>query len=368
MNNKRALTTERNLVTEKENMQGGIKSVTNSVQKTQTKTPLAKSTLMPTKSQSLPAIPLKDKSNAQLKMPNKVVKVEKRPKLDLVKLLEVPEEEKDTFQIIKKFKLDEYFVDVPVKIEDLFVQLEEKGLLSEEILLFFGKNKEIKAISLSASYAPVKNEINMLVMKPLSIERSTIPFYKNYEHLKILNLSNVPIRDEQLRYLITLSLDALGLSGTEITNKGLNYLGKHAKMSNSLSCLKLCYIPHLNDKTIDLLCAFKSLKEIDLLGVPLTVKSIDSFFKNDKLIFETIRLPAALFVYLRDKHVAFYSERDLSIPLDESLSASQVKLYLKKLKPHYENVYLNLSEEESFAMLGKLLERRRKEEILWKSL
>jgi hypothetical protein len=247
---------------------------------------------------------------------------------------------------------------------------------------------------------------------PSSVDPSTLQllckqFYQyadRFESLRFLDCTNVPLDDDCLRYFIRLfHLESLGLSGTNISTKGIKYLAKHAEFKSSLKCLKLCYIQNLTDDLFPHLGQFDALADLDLLGcTQITLKgvlqlvnhpSMDRNIDDEtlrvitcdqrspvklKVPLQQLRLPHPLFSQLLTVHSAYQSLRSQSlIPSSElicdpelvsKLSRPELIAQLKKHKLHYPDIYLNLQREELAAKLEFILSMRLKEERIWNLL
>lgn len=163
--------------------------------------------------------------------------------------------------------------------------------------------------------------------------KCTVPLFGGFEQLKVLDFTNVHLVDDDLRFLIKLSkLQALGLSGTKITDKGLKYLATHSSFKGTLQCLKLCYVESVKAPGLEQLCSgFKSLHELDIWGCDqlevLDLKGICTLKGLKKA-----RLPAAIQTLVDDRHALYHelyrshpaairSAKDISSLGDEELRA-----------------------------------------------
>ena len=187
------------------------------------------------------------------------------------------------------------------------------------------------------------------------------------------------LSDDELRYLIRLpKLQALGLSGTAITDKGIKYLSVHSAFKTSLRCLKLCFVQGISDFSINFLKSFPKLKGLDLReSGNITMNGchnlVDEALK-DWLIDSSIKLPQKIQNRLLEMS-EFYkatSKSDSNIITDpkdvrvENLNVTELKYQLKLNKTIYPNIYLNEDPDELRKKLASILRIRRKEEILLK--
>lgn len=135
--------------------------------------------------------------------------------------------------------------------------LESAGCLTPSLLEAFSLNHDLRRISLTNSFKRGN----------ITVKDCAKYLYKGFKNLSVLDLTDMPITDNELRYMIKLSsLHALGLSNTLITNKGLKYVAQHGSFKESLRCLKLCNLTELNDCSISFIKCFPNLIELDLRG------------------------------------------------------------------------------------------------------
>ena len=361
-------------------------------------------TLLPKKSTSMPA--LKDKTNINsqasltggLKMGPKtrIVSASKLPKRKLVdengewietvknrKLEEVKEvtedkgvneEEKefefrDTTQcckeIVKKLNIPNKYCESETPLT-LFERLEMDGLLTAPVLKFFASNMNIRSVTLTNTLAPKLNDCNLLIPSKVPLSKCTTPFYAGFSNLLMLDLSDVPIEDNDVRYLIKLkNLKVLGLSGTRISRKGLAYLSKHASFCPTLDGL-LLQRTNIGDDSLESILRFASLSQLFLSHTKISHEKITLLADLPEL--KTLQLPTDVFSYLRDKHVV-YSDPKIAMQLEKNPnSLKMVKAQLKIHQKNYENIYLNLEDSELRKKLNEVTVRRRKEEQLWNLL
>lgn len=254
------------------------------------------------------------------------------------------------------------------KTSDLFKKLEAEGKLSQKVLQFFAHCPFILTLNLTPGYAGKLNEIGLLTEPAFDPLRCTVPLYAGYRNLKALDMTNVLIGDDEIRYLIKLeSLEALGLSGTEVTSKGLKYLSVHAKFSNSLLCLKLCYAQKIGDEAIPAIAGFKGLHELDLLGTDISVAGCLELVPNAQSSLQKLRLPSNVMQYLHEMN-AYFSDKGLA-ELGQSnasnIGTHRLKEILRIFKRKYQDVFLSADAADIRMVLDNLLARRKKEELLW---
>lgn len=251
------------------------------------------------------------------------------------------------------------------KISDLFKKLEAEGKLSQKVLQFFAHCPFIATLNLTPSYAGKLNEIGLLAEPAFDPTRCTVPLYAGYRNLKALDMTNVLIGDDEIRYLIKLeSLEALGLSGTGITAKGLKYLSVHAKFSKSLTCLKLCYAQKIGDEAIPAIAGFERLQELDLLGADISVAGCLELAPNARSSLQRLRLPSNAMQYLYDMN-AYFSDKKLDELGASNVGTHRLKEMLKIFKRKYQDVFLSTDAADIRRALDNLLARRRREELLW---
>ena len=261
----------------------------------------------------------------------------------------------------------------------LFKFLEKEGRLSSKILKAFSKCSVIQNISMTNSYAGIVSESGLLSASKYSAILCTKPFYNGFQQILSLDFTNVKLSDDELRYLIRLpKLQALGLSGTAITDKGIKYLSVHSAFKTSLRCLKLCFVQGISDFSINFLKSFPKLKGLDLReSGNITMNGchnlVDEALK-DWLIGSSIKLPQKIQNRLLEMS-EFYkatSKSDSNIITDpkdvrvENLTVTELKYQLKLHKTIYPNIYLNEDPDELRKKLASILRIRRKEEILLK--
>ena len=238
----------------------------------------------------------------------------------------------------------------------LFEYLEKEGMLNPEVLKLYAPNREIKTLNMTPSYAGHLNSLGLFVESKLPPKLCTSPLYHGYQSLVALDLTNIAIGDDELRYLIKLgSLQALGLSGTNITSKGLKYLSIHAKFVCRLVCMKICYIPVLDDKALEFVTAFTSLQELDLLGTTCSLQGLVSFTK--KCPVAKLRTPVEVYEQLTTLQEKFSKESKLVKRADDisQLSKTQITEQLKIFRKHYHNFIAN---DNPSILLAQLIERR----------
>ena len=262
----------------------------------------------------------------------------------------------------------------------LFNFLENEGRLSPEVLKAFCKSTKIRTVNMTHSYAGTKYESGLISAAKYSAKLCTKPFYYGFQQLLTIDFTNVKIYDDELRYIIRLpKLQALGLSGTLVTDKGIKYMSIHSNFKTTLQCLKLCFVEGISDLTIKFLNTFTKLKSLDLRGnknISLVgVGCLDlikdtSECQNSNII---IKLPENLHEKLLDLHL-FYEElskTNSNIILDpfdvriSKLSKSEIKSQLVFHKQVYNDIYLNQDMEYLQSKFIEIVKRRKKEEYLY---
>lgn len=259
----------------------------------------------------------------------------------------------------------------------LFKFLETEGNLSPEILKHFSKCPTIRNISMTKSYADVVKESGLQSIGKYSVILCTKPFYYGFQNILSLDFTNVKLGDDELRYLIRLpKLQALGLSGSLITDKGLKYLSVHASFKGSLRCLKLCFIQGITDFCFQSLIFFTKLRNLDLRGSEhITVIGCHNLFDETiKAPVSTIKLPQKIMEKLMETS-EFYkslSKNNTFIILDskdvriDNLNISELKAQLDLHKQIYPNIYLNQNTNDLREKLENILRIRKKEENILK--
>lgn len=262
----------------------------------------------------------------------------------------------------------------------LFNFLEIEGRLSPEVLKAFCKSTKVRTVNLTHSYAGTKCESGLISAAKYSPKLCTKIFYYGFQQLLSIDFTNVKICDDELRYLIKLpKLQALGLSGTLITDKGIKYISIHSKFKSTLKCLKLCYLEGISDMTIKFLNVFTKLKSLDLRGnqnISLVgcLDMITDNFVNQNNYDTFIKFPEHVNKQLSDLHT-FYEEKSKNnskLILDPSdirigeLSKSDVKSQLLIHKEAYIDIYLNQEMEHLQRKLIEIVRRRKKEEYLYR--
>lgn len=259
----------------------------------------------------------------------------------------------------------------------MFKFLEKEGRLSQEILKIFSKCPNIRSVNMTNSYAGIVGESGLLSEAKYASVLCTKPFYNGFQQLLSIDFTNIKIQDNELRYLIRLpKLQAIGLSGTSITDKGIKYISIHSAFIKNLKCLKLCYVQGISDQGIKFLNSFAKLKNLDLRGCEkITLKGCLDLVEeiptrsNPELI---AKLPQKIQNQLNEQH-NFYielSKQHINLILDpkdvriENLSESELRSQLKFHKKMYINVYLNEGKDALRKNLISILRVRKKEEIL----
>lgn len=260
----------------------------------------------------------------------------------------------------------------------LFNFLENEGRLSPEVLKAFCKSTQIFAVNMTRSYAGTMCESGLISAAKYSAKLCTKQFYCGFQQLLTIDFTNVKLGDDELRYIIRLSkLQALGLSGTLITDKGIKYLSIHSTFKTILKCLKLCFLESISDLTIKYLKSFTKLKSLDLRGNKnITLVGCLELIKDtsDHQNFNIlIKLPENVHEILSDLHF-FYEElskTNANIILDPSdvristLSKSEIKSQLVFHKQVYSDIYLNQDMKYLQSKFIEIVKRRKKEEYLY---
>jgi len=264
-----------------------------------------------------------------------------------------------------------------------------------DLLVELTKYKQLSTINLSHSFA-VRSSPELPFLKTNPLEVSTLlsitkPFYHHVKAfspcLKALDLTNIPLNDESIRYLIRLEgLEALGLSGSALTTQGMKYLATHAVFKSTLKCLKLCFTEQLTDDCLQYISQFPHLTELDLWGTKLTLPALLSLMSYEtesktvvaRLPLKSLRVSDAVFSALLSHHASYqFRHSPALLPLVQlaqdpsqvsSLSRSDVVEQLKVHQLFYPDIFLNLKTEELTAKLEQILIVRLKEEKLWSLL
>jgi hypothetical protein len=279
-------------------------------------------------------------------------------------------ERADVELLINKLSLEISLENVTSPVE-LFRSLEREGKLGPDVLKTFAKCSDVQILMMGPTYGGHVNELGLLEEGKFPAVNCTVPLFHGFTGLRVLDLTCVPIQDEDIRYMIKLSqLQALGLSGTGITSRGLRYITKHAQFLTSLQCIKLCYVDKLDDVGISELVAFPNLAEVDVFGSnKITLKAIYSIITGDprKSMLKKVRLTEKIHSQLRDQHVAYSQLGELvaNPAAVNNLSEHEVRLQLRKHQKYYPNIFLNLSVDSLHEKLCEIVTLRRKEEFLW---
>lgn len=260
----------------------------------------------------------------------------------------------------------------------LFDFLEKEGRLSPMVLKAFCKSDKIRSVNMTWSYAGKKTEFGEISAAKYSPKLCTKPFYHGFQNLLTIDFTNVKIFDDELRYLIRLpKLQALGLSGTSVSDKGIKYISIHSKFKSTLQCLKICYLEGISDTALKFLSAFTKLKNLDLRGNQnISLSGCFDLIKEpstheDSAIF--IKLPQKLRDQLSFMHI-FYKDllknnsNIILDPLDScisKLSRSEIKSQLTLHMENYNDIYLNQDLEQLQKKLMEIINKRKKEEYLY---
>lgn len=261
----------------------------------------------------------------------------------------------------------------------LFNFLEKEGRLSPEVLKAFCKSKKILSINMTSSYAGIKCQSGQISAAIYSAKSCTKPFYHGFNQLLSIDFTNVKICDDELRYLIRLpKLQALGLSGTSITDKGIKYISIHSNFKTTLKCIKLCFIDGISDSSINFLNVFIKLRSLDLRGNQnISLSGCLNLLKDAHDLQELnfrIKLPQKVCQELSLLHDIYgelsktyaYLIIDPRDPRIDMLSRTEIKSQLKIHAKNYDGIYLNQETETLQSKLMDIVKRREKEERLYK--
>jgi hypothetical protein len=317
--------------------------------------------------------------------PVNLLKVQNRVKT--VSIDELPGR-KDDFQITARFLarilkhetlIEEELGSNCDDLVKLFAFLEREGKLSHKVLALFSKlSSGIRSISMTQSYGAPENDLGLRSAPRFPISKCTKSFYSGFNAVQVLDFTNVPLPDDELRFLIKLSkVQALGLSGSKVTCKGIKYLTQHASFKSNLKCLKMCFVDGVDDSLFSLLPLFPRLQEVDLRGCSgLTLNGALQLIPEGRKLFFSFKIiewPESIAVQLSEKHT-FYQDlkkakpdlildpKDISIPF---LDETELKRQLKWHKQVYTDIYLNLNLEALRAKFVFILRLRRREQILY---
>lgn len=261
----------------------------------------------------------------------------------------------------------------------LFNFLEKEGRLSPNVLKAFCRSKKIRTINMTSSYAGIKCQSGQILAAKYSAKLCTKSFYNGFNQLLSIDFTNVKIGDDELRYLIKLhKLQALGLSGTSITDKGIKYISIHSNFKTTLKCIKLCYIDGISDCSTNSLNVFAKLRSLDLRGNQnISLSGCLNLIKDAQDLQETnfsIKLPQNVCQELSSLHDVYgeLSKNYASLILDprdsriDKLSRTEIKSQLKIHANNYDGIYLNQEIKCLHSKLMDIIKRREKEERLYK--
>lgn len=244
-------------------------------------------------------------------------------------------------------------------------------MLSGKALKLFSLCPGIETIDMSPSYAGHMNELGLLEPSAMLVAKCTVPIFGGFASVKVLDFTNVHIVDDDLRFLIKLGkLQALGLSGTKITNKGLKYVATHSTFKSTLQCIKLCYVAEIDGAGLDHLCGgFRKLCEIDLWGCDqLELKDLTGLASSS---LKKVRLPAGLHERVEEYHHRYqklgrdHPELVLGLEAVEHLSEAELRTQLKLHKPYFPDVYLNVPKSTMLQRLKAILTELQTQEHLF---
>lgn len=272
-------------------------------------------------------------------------------------------------RIVRRLGLDDSYKAFANPIT-LYQVLEKEGKLSPKALGIFSKCPGIKTLLLSPSYGETVNEIGLSISGPYSVLGCTVSIFRGFQSVKVLDLACAPIGDEDLRYIIRLkSLEALGLSGTKISSRGIRYLGRHAIFSKTLQCLKLCYVQSIDDAALsDIYRSFPALTEVDFYGIKRI--TMNGLVRETPRSVCRLRVPEAILDFLSERHATYVeiSRRKapiLQISEVKLLSREELRAQLNIHHRYYPDVYLNIDQPSQEARLIEILTRRHQEEYLY---
>lgn len=282
-----------------------------------------------------------------------------------------PNDRSGVVRIASKVSLVAISEEISTPLE-LLRWLEATGKLSPKALNLFSKCPEVNSLSLALSFGSKVNELGLREAGAFPFHRCTQPFFHGYSNLQALDLTCVPIDDDQLRFIIRLSkLQALGLSRTRVSGKGIRYLGKHSVFAATLQCLKLCYLESFRDDDLVGLRAFKSLKELDLFGCnKVSFRGLIDFLPDD-MGLETLRIPSKISTQLGSRHADYVRIRQQNaVYIDDpelvaTLTSDEVQMQLRIHQTQYPHIFLNLECDCLRKKLTGILKERAKEEHIW---
>jgi len=225
---------------------------------------------------------------------------------------------------------------------------------------------------MSLTYAGNVNELGLLEASILPARKCTVPLFGGYEGVKVLDFTNVHIVDDDLRFLIKLGrLQAIGLSGTKITDKGLKYLGTHALFKATLQCIKLCYIETIATVGLEQLCtSFTRLREVDLWGCDQLGIADMRLICTQKGLTK-IRLPAHVQATVDERHCHYrelsqkHTELMLSSKQIDHLTDGELKAQLKLHRKFFTDIFLVAPRESLLKRLRDIVSELEIQEKLY---
>lgn len=228
-------------------------------------------------------------------------------------------------------------------------------------------------MNLAPTYANKINDLGMIGSSLIPARKCTVPLFGGYEQLKVLDFTNVHIVDDDLRFLIKLSkLQALGLSGTKVTDKGLKYLATHAGFKTTLQCLKLCYVECVKAAGLEQLCSsFKCLYELDIWGCDhLELVDLKGLISLKSL--KKARLPAAIQTLVDERHALYHDVYRAHIGLVSSpgqvagLTDDELRAQLTVHRKCYSDIFLAAPRDALIRRLESILVEFELQEALYR--
>lgn len=262
-------------------------------------------------------------------------------------------------------------------LPELFAVVQEKGLLNGKILKYFSQVPGIVTLNYTPSYgqklcnAPYRAVVHALK----DPKNCTIPLYRGYGQLEMLDLNNVDITDNELRFIIRLSnLKALGLGWTKISCSGLAFLAEYATFVSCLECLMLGGNDALaGDAAVHSICKFVNLLDLDVAGTGISlpgVRKLGKVFGREGSSLSSIRISESIASFLQAVHIAFHAHQWKTWQDSEVafLERQQVVEELMLFGNSYGEFSAYQNTESLKAHLMQIMEWRRSEEFIWSIL